>query len=135
MRRARCTPPAGLTLIEVLILVVIAAILVSMAISRLTGGGERASVTAMTEALRRVAERQEEFRRAHGRYARSVGELGLAAPGGMTITLGGTELDRGVGFHAVASDSAHPSIRCVLAVGGDTTVAGIGVRSGEVACR
>lgn len=106
-KRAR----AAFTLIELMFVVMVVAILASIAIAKFNTSKQRAYVAAMKADLRNLATSAESRYELDGTYANVVVPQG--SPGvTTTITLGVTE------WSATATHANAPGITCTLSVGG-----------------
>jgi len=102
---------AAFTLIELMFVVMVVAILASIAIAKFNRSRERAYIAAMKADLRNLATSAESRYELDGSYANVVVPQG--SPGvTTTITLGVTE------WSATATHANAPGIACALGVGG-----------------
>lgn len=104
-------PRVAFTLIEILFVVLVIAILASIAIAKFNTSKERAYIAAMKADLRNLATTAESRFEMDGTYANVVVPQG--SPGvTTTITLGVTE------WSATATHANAPGLTCTLSVGG-----------------
>ena len=102
---------AAFTLLELMFVVMVVAILASIAIAKFNSSKERAYIAAMKADLRNLATSAESRYELDGSYANVVVPQG--SPGvTTTITLGVTE------WSATATHANAPGIKCTLSVGG-----------------
>lgn len=137
------SPPRrlGLTLIELIIIVVILGILITVAVSRLGRKQDNdpdallRQKLVLSEELTRVGEAQKTYRAAHQRYALDVEALSLTIAPKVLIRIQGTGLESGTGWGATARRTDVEDLTCYLGVGVDTVIAGVVVIPHEVTCK
>ncbi len=94
MIRQLCTggspaPAAGITLLELLLVLVLTAVLLMVALPLYGEQVIKARRVVATGALLSVAARQQQFMLSHRRYARTLVEMGFSAPKHVVVASGG----------------------------------------------
>lgn len=122
--------PAGFTLIEVMIVVVIIGLLAAIAIPKFTDSKARAYMTAQRSDLANLATQQEIFYYTGHVYAPTPGQVGVSGSNGVTLTV----LEAtGSGWSASTSHTA-TSIRCAVFYGTAAAVAPA-TQAGAINCQ
>lgn len=114
---ARRAAPLGLTLLELVLVLILVGILASLAAPLLTRTRDRTTQAAMASDLRAVALQQETHRARTGRYAPALGMLPDFTPSaGVMLTM--TVTGGGRGWYASATHPALPDVACRVFQGG-----------------
>ena len=125
---------AGVTVIEVLMVVVIVLLLIAIAYPRFAGNRQRQYVYDARTSLEQLRDAQDAYYATHRQYAPDVAALKFTPPGDVSISIGGTGLSGGTGWSATATSSKTASIRCYIGVGVDTVFDNQHLRPGAVTC-
>jgi len=124
----------GLTLVELLVVVVIIGILAAVAVPKYTSMRERAFVDTMMSDLRVLVNQQAHYQSQNQVYATKTGELTDLIPSeGVTLSI--NEVNAGVGWAATASHEGIPSKICGIYYGNASPAnAGPATTAGVVTC-
>ncbi|HTP40025.1 MAG TPA: type IV pilin protein, partial [Steroidobacteraceae bacterium] len=100
-RSGRYTGQRGVTLIELMIVIVVLSILTSIAVSNYRRYALRANRTDGTMALLRIQVAQERFFLQNNAYAQTMTQVTAAPPNGLGITLGTGNVTTG-GYYVIS---------------------------------
>jgi prepilin-type N-terminal cleavage/methylation domain-containing protein len=128
MHRAR----AGFTLIELLIVVVIMAVLASIAIPHFLDTKRKGYIASAKADLRNITTAEEAYYAAYSIYTTNLGYLGVRSSNGVTITF--VAADSG-GFGASATHPAFNPVVCAIFFGSSSTHGVVpATDEGQIAC-
>jgi type II secretory pathway pseudopilin PulG len=128
-------PSAGFSVLDLVIVFVILAVLGMIAIPYLTKRKERQYTGELTQRLAEVQRAQRTYFEANRRFAPDAAALGLTQSAQVTVTIGGTGLAAGTGWHATATHSQQQGRKCYAGFGIDTVIGEVTTKSGEIKCQ
>ncbi|HWZ60808.1 MAG TPA: prepilin-type N-terminal cleavage/methylation domain-containing protein [Gemmatimonadaceae bacterium] len=124
----------GVTIIEVLMVVVILAILAAIAYPRFATNPTRRATYDARATLEQLREAEQRYFGSHRRYSADLTALEFTAPSGVQVTVGGTGLEAGTGWSATAETSSPPYVHCYVGVGADSVIGTVHMQNGAVVC-
>jgi type IV pilus assembly protein PilA len=125
---------SGLTIIEVLMVVVIVVLLIAIAYPRFAGNRQRQYVYDARTSLEQLRDAQDAYYAQHRQYAGDLTTAKFTPPPDVVMTIGGAGVSTGTGWWATATSSKMPSIRCYIGVGVDTVFDNQHLRPAAVTC-
>lgn len=129
---------AGVTAIEVAMVIVILLLLAAIAYPRIAGNQQRRLAYDARTSLEKLRDAQDAYYAQHRQYATDLTTTKftppLSLPSDVTVTISGTGMDSGRGWAATSVVTQAPTIRCYIGVGVDTVVGTVHLKDGSVTC-